>query len=318
MTPQLLERQLSLWPGLIGGKARLINLSENHTFLVQTPDRQAHIIRVHRPDYQTEAAIKSELTWLEAVRAQTDIPVVQPLAGVNGALVQRLHIDAAGTKSFAVRFKFAPGEVAETLTDLDGFFATLGEIAANCHKHAENWPLPEGFERPTWDTGTILDADGLWGNWRTAPHVEGDVASTLGQLDAKLRSAFKAYGTASDRFGLVHADMRLANLLVEDTQVRLIDFDDCGFGWFVYDLGAAVSFFEDSPKVPQLKAQWLKSYRNVRDFSAEDEHMLDAAILLRRMALLAWIGSHHEVDLAKNHAPNFAKVSAELAKTYLG
>jgi len=35
------------------------------------------------------------------------------------------------------------------------------------------------------------------------------------------------------------------------------------------------------------------------------------------MALLAWIGSHHETELAQAHAENFARVTAELAAPYL-
>ena len=39
--------------------------------------------------------------------------------------------------------------------------------------------------------------------------------------------------------------------------------------------------------------------------------------MLRRLALLAWIGSHIEVDTAKELAPTFAPVTAELAEVYL-
>ena len=50
--------------------------------------------------------------------------------------------------------------------------------------------------------------------------------------------------SAVERFGLVHADLRLANLLVEDEKVNVIDFDDCGYSWFMYDFGTAVSFID--------------------------------------------------------------------------
>ena len=39
--------------------------------------------------------------------------------------------------------------------------------------------------------------------------------------------------------------------------------------------------------------------------------------MLRRMALLAWIGSHAETDLARERGPDFTRVSVELAETYL-
>ncbi|MCS6762501.1 MAG: phosphotransferase [Candidatus Devosia symbiotica] len=56
-----------------------------------------------------------------------------------------------------------------------------------------------------------------------------------------------------DLYGLIHADMRLGNLLVDSDQVSLIDFDDCGF-CFTYDFAAAVSFHETNSAIPALKA----------------------------------------------------------------
>ena len=38
--------------------------------------------------------------------------------------------------------------------------------------------------------------------------------------------------------------MRLVNSLVGQEGTRLIDFDVCGHGWFLYDFAASVSFIE--------------------------------------------------------------------------
>ena len=143
------------------------------------------------------------------------------------------------------------------------------------------------------------------------------MARRLTALDLRLRADLAVYGEGRDRFGLIHADMRLANLLVDGAGVTLIDFDDCGFSWFLYDFAAAISFFEDSSKIPELQRRWLGGYEGIRPLTPEDRAMIDAMVLLRRMALLAWIGSHHETDLAKAHAERFAAVTAQLAAPYL-
>ena len=81
------------------------------------------------------------------------------------------------------------------------------------------------------------------------------------------------------RFGLIHADMRLANLLVDGERTVLLDFDDSGFGWFLYDLAASLSFYETSPQVPALIRAWLTGYLEVRALKPEDIRMIDAMIL---------------------------------------
>ena len=111
--------------------------------------------------------------------------------------------------------------------------------------------------------------------------------------------------------------MRLGNLLVDGKNVTLIDFDDCGFCWFAYDFAAAISFHETNPAIPALKAAWIEGYTAVRGLTAEDLAVLDAMVMLRRMALLAWIGSHAETRLAQTHMPGFADGTAELAERYL-
>ena len=315
MQTKQLQTQLHLWPSLQGGKATLINLSENHTFLIDTPNGEKHIIRVHRPLYQSLAAIKSELLWLQALKNDTDLPLITPLEGVDGELVQQVALGNSQT-SYAVRFAFEKGCEGDS-ANLDELFADLGRFAAICHKHVERWQKPSGFSRPTWDLNTILEKNGLWGNWRKAPKVKGEILEILEKAEVKARHKLLAYGKEKHRFGLIHADMRFANVLVDNGKSRLIDFDDCGFGWFAYDFAASVSFFEHDEIVPKLKQIWLKAYREVRPFSQEDGDIIDTTVFLRRMALLAWIESHKETKLAQSHAGDFAINSAQLAESFL-
>src|SRR5699024_907824 len=94
------------------------------------------------------------------------------------------------------------------------------------------------------------------------------------------------------RWGLIHGDLRLANLLIHDGDTRVIDFDDCGLGWYVHDFATALSFIEDHPNRPELTQAWLQGYRRHRELSADDEAEIPTFVMLRRMQLLAWIGSH--------------------------
>ena len=107
------------------------------------------------------------------------------------------------------------------------------------------------------------------------------------------------------------------NLLVNDSGLWLIDFDDCGFGWFLYDFAAGISFFEESPEIPALRDAWVKGYRKIRPMSDDEEREIDSFIMLRRMALLAWIGSHINVPEAQALAGDFGRISAELGEKYL-
>lgn len=302
---------IALWPQLQGAAIRLLNHSENHTFLFDGP-RGRYTLRVHRPDYQNSATIESELAWLAALGRDTEVPIAHPVAAANGRLLQQLP-----DNRFAVLFQFIAGEEPTHENDLGWLFEKLGTYAARLHLHSLAWVKPKAFKRQAWSASTILDPAGLWGNWRIAPGVDGSNRPIIEMAVEALRKDLAAYGTSSDRYGLIHADMRLGNLLVDGSKVSLIDFDDCGFCWFTYDFAAAISFHETHPAVPTWKAAWLKGYQQVRQLTATDIASIDSMILLRRMALLAWIGTHAETKLAQAHMPGFADGTAELASRYL-
>jgi Ser/Thr protein kinase RdoA (MazF antagonist) len=179
------------------------------------------------------------------------------------------------------------------------------------------WQKPNNFERLTWDVDAVFGEAPTWGDWRAAPEVDGTVKPALEQVEATIRSRLTTFGKAETRFNLIHADMRLANLLVEGDGTRLIDFDDCGWGWFLYDFAAAISFIEDDPRIPDLKAAWVRGYRSVRALSAEEEAEIDTFVMLRRMALLAWIGSHIEAPEPQEMAPGFAATTARLGQAWM-
>lgn len=306
---------LSSWDEVDGAAARLINHSENQTFQIDTPRQGSFTLRVHRTGYQSRTSIESELAWLMALRRDTDISIPEPVPGRDGQLLQRF--DTPRGERMAVLFRFIEGSEPLPDSNLGDLFVTLGRYAATMHNHVTAWPRPPGFERQVWQAATILDSDGPWGDWRMAPGVNESNRPTLDRLDSALWLRLAAYGTGADRYGLIHADMRLGNLLVDGDKVTLIDFDDCGFCWFAYDFAAAISFHETNPAIPALRAAWIEGYLSVRSLSPEDISAIDSMVMLRRMALLAWIGSHADTKLAQQHMRGFADGTAQLAERYL-
>jgi Ser/Thr protein kinase RdoA (MazF antagonist) len=312
----LAAASLSLWDVPAGSTARLINLSENATYLVETPSGHRSVLRLHRDGYHSRHAIECELAWMAALDREAGVETPRPIPGRNGEVIQE-----NGSSSLAPRrmvmFEFLAGREPDPDQDLITPFRQLGAIAARTHLHSMSWARPEPFERLVWDDKMVFGPGANWGDWRDAPGLDSDSEKILEAAETLVRARLGAYGRTRDRYGLIHADMRLANLLIDGGSTRLIDFDDCGFGWFMYDFAAGISFMEDHPQVPSLQSAWLEGYQTVRPLRDADMVEIDSFVMLRRMALLAWIGSHSGTDLARAQAPHFASVSARLARLYL-
>ena len=313
---RLAHRSLALWPVPEGAAARLINVSENATFLVEAPEWRS-VLRVHREGYHSRRAIACELAWCAALGRDGVVTTPRVVAGRDGEAIQTAAAEGLPAPRHMVMLEFLEGRHPDEGQDLSAPFEALGEIAARTHLHSMRWKRPEPFERLVWDLDAVFGPDPTWGRWRDAPRVTPEVAGVLEAVEATVARRLRAYGRGADRFGLIHADMRLANLLIDGGRPRLIDFDDCGLGWFLYDFAAGISFMEDHPQVPALRAAWLGGYERVRPLSAADRAEVDSFVMLRRLALLAWIGSHVEAPEPRALAPDFARVSADLGRRYL-
>ena len=308
---------LNLWDIPKGSEAKLLNVSENFIYLVKgTYDFKA-ILRVHRENYNSEHAIESELKWKDALKESGVILSPSHYLGKNGKAVQQLILQNQLNPINMVLFEYIDGQQPDESGDLREYFKILGEYAARMHVHSINWELAEKMSRHSWDVNSIFGLGAKWGNWRDAPQVTSKVEEILEQVENLVKKRLEIFGKNCNRFGLIHSDMRIANLIVDHQRTWIIDFDDCGFGWYLYDFAASISFMENDPRIPELKQCWLEGYTKVRALETVEIEEIDTMVMLRRLALLAWIGSHIEAPEPKELADGFAKTTAELGEKYL-
>ena len=314
----LAQASLPLWPLGEGARARLLNVSENATFLVEHGSQDRRILRVHRAGYHSRAGIASELAWLAALHAQGGVITPQAQPGLDGETIQQGIVEGLDTPRHMVLFDYIEGtEPDERCHDLVEPFRRLGEVSARVHLHAAAWPRPPWFERLVWVPENVFGPCAYWGNWRDGPKVEPALLPLLQRVEDEVTARLGAHGRGGDRFGLAHCDLRLANLLIVGDSTRVIDFDDCGLSWFLYDLATALTLIDNLPQTPALVDAWLAGYLPLRPLPAEQLAMVPTLIMMRRMAILAWMGTHASADLSRDHRGGFAEETCAMAEAWL-
>ncbi|WP_029003089.1 phosphotransferase enzyme family protein [Azorhizobium doebereinerae] len=293
----------------------LLTISENATFKATGTGQGDLVFRVHRPGYHTRAEIASELAWLTALRDEEVVATPRPVPLAGGGLIA--DIDDAGTQRQVVAFDFVPGAEPAADAGLVGWFRELGGIHAGLHAHSRRWRRPEGFVRKRWNFASTLGAAPLWGDWRAGLGLDDAGRALLQRTVDVLERHCVAFGESEGNFGLIHADLRLANLLVDGDRLSLIDFDDCGFSWYLYDFAAAISFIEHEPYIPELEAAWIEGYRSHAQLSTEEAQRLPVFVMLRRILLTAWIASHSETPTAREMGLPYTEGTLALAENFL-
>ncbi|WP_102110423.1 phosphotransferase enzyme family protein [Oceaniglobus roseus] len=267
------------WGG--GPAPRLIRNRENAVFRVALPDGTPAALRLHRAGYQTDAAIRSELLWTEAL-AEADFPCPRPLRTDDGHILAR---PAFGPRASLVTWIDAP-PIGLADAPFDGrpeaqadLYHRLGRLLLDLHRTTDALTLPADFERPRWDLDGLTGATPLWGCFWTNPALGAPETALLSETRDALRAELSARPRDT---GLIHADLMQENVLHRDGRLSLIDFDDSGFGFRLYDLGTAMVQHWRTPHRADLAAALCDGYgRGHAD--------LPMFTLLRALASAGWI-----------------------------
>ena len=104
-----------------------------------------------------------------------------------------------------------------------------------------------------------------------------------------LRGFLEKLGKTPDNYGLVHADFLPDNIIVNDDGLTLLDFDDCGYGWHLYEMATGLFPQVRQPFFDDLVEAYLDGYRSEREFSKEDEEYLPAFMMICGLNYLGWL-----------------------------
>ncbi len=317
---QVSQKAMKLFEELSNSTVKLLDYSENATYLVQNPEtKEKHILRVCRPNYHTKEEIESEVYWLQSINDNTSIIVSQPILGSNNEYIQTVKLENHLLEYYCVMFTFLDGEAPDVdhESKLIKVFEDIGYTTAQFHNHViNNWEKFNEIKRPIWNYGNLLGEQPKWGKWQDGLDITPGRVELFGKVSKVIKSRLENFGQDCNRFGLIHADLRHANLLIKDGEVKVIDFDDCGFGWYLYDLAASLTFIEHRSYVPKVIESWLKGYRRIRSLSEQEENEIPTFIMMRRLQLIAWVGSRDN-ETTQELGSEFTEQTDKLAKIYL-
>ncbi|NOD30292.1 phosphotransferase [Ruegeria atlantica] len=307
---QIVEHALSLW-GLADGQASLVAARENRVYRVQA-GQTAYALRLHRKGLRTDAELRSELQWM-AVLGKNGVRVPTPVAASDGRylhLVEGIQVDMLDW--LPGRPLGATGK-ALTHQDRTGVFCSIGREMARLHHISDRWAPPQDFVRWSWDRSGLLGAAPVWGRFWENP--------TLGEMD---RALFLAFRDIADRdlrraenqldYGLIHADLVRENVMVDGDELWLIDFDDAGFGFRLFDIATTLLKNLHEPDFNQLRGALLAGYRSERPICTRQ---LDLFMALRAVTYVGWVASRLNEDGSGIRNERFIETARALMSQYL-
>ena len=207
--------------------------------------------------------------------------------------------------------------LSDTVGDIGHTFTEVGRLAAQLHNHAARWQPPQGFVRHAWDTDGLTGEAPLWGRFWEYPGLDKAQKRLIEQARHAARDDLMEIDGASQGYGLIHADFNFDNILLHDGRVTAIDFDDCGFGWHLFDLATISILFLGTGLSDIVRRAVIDGYRRERPLADETLRRMPLFYLLRAFTYLGWIHTRSETRTAQEIAPGIVAMVCRLAEEYL-
>ena len=312
---------LSNW-NLQGAAMSLIKFRENAVFRIDADGRKA-ALRLHRFGYHTDAELASEIQWMQAL---TESGVLTPdviLTSSGDLFARYLAADLPGPLQIDL-FEWIEGRqlgsvevgIVDTV-QINSTYQAIGELAAQVHNQASTWELPVGFVRHAWDAQGLAGAEPFWGQfWKIGTASKSETSLLIRGRD-RVFEDLNRLPKSPDTYSMIHADFAPENVLVHANDVRLIDFDDAGFGWHMFELATCLYFLQQEPYYDQARTALVAGYRMHRSITDEQLEQLPLHMVARGLSYVGWVHTRQETPTAREMTPMLIEMACELTERYL-
>jgi Ser/Thr protein kinase RdoA (MazF antagonist) len=270
----------------------LVKHRENHVYRVRSAglDRS---LRMHRVDYRTDEELRSETAAIERF-GREGVRVPAPATTADGQLVAVFVDDSGARRQATMQDWIADGRAfADSGEVFEGRgrpasleLSALGTLIGRMHDIASRGGA--NYERPAWDATGIVGPGSVWGSAQSLRTLEPRERELVAEAESRLAARFAGVPTSPDRYGLIHADFTFENVLVTDDGLVALDFDDCGMGWYMFDLATPAFWCTPHDEAADLIAAIVDGYSTVRSITAEDAELWHSMLLARGLSYLAW------------------------------
>ncbi len=283
---------------------KAIQHRENATFRLRTNDRR-YLLRVIRPGYKAPAVVQSEMMWLNAITQETDLVVPEPIANREGKLLTVISVPGVPEPRICALFGWVEGRFCGQANLTESHLEKVGRLMGELHHYAQEFIPPSGFTRMRWDCEGLFGG-GLGGTLENARSLLGaERRETVDRAINRIDRAMRQLGETSSVWGLIHGDLQQLNYVFSKGEARAIDFDDCGWGYYLYDISTSLGPLVSRNDFSALRAAFLRGYRSVRHLRPKDEALLTDFLIADRLKLATWMAGRLDNPGLRDRAVKF-------------
>lgn len=248
----------------------------HHLYRV-TDQETVRICRVYRRAWRSRESALYELDILDQLR-QMGCPVSYPIATRDSELA--IEADTPLGQSTVAIFTYAAGAAPGSPISLEQARLLGGAVATLHFAMARVTPR---YHRPVRDLVSLIDDPLRALTPMLAPQDHAQLRADIGRIKANL----PALSSHAPFFGLLHGDINLKNTHFFGQHLTFIDFDDCGSGWYAFEIGKFYHACSHLVESRPLQSEFLSGYQRVRPLQPVEIQAIPYFVLLAHVWVMA-------------------------------
>lgn len=268
-----------------------------------------YLLRVYRQNRYKSITICSELAWLSFLSKNSNLEISEPVLNRDDSFLTIATTPETLEPRYCVLFKWLSGRFIKTRLTSKAT-KQVGTFLGYLHNHSQQFQPPKNFHRPKWDENGLLEYSPI-----KLPK-ENDFFSPsskriLSLAAMKIRESLITIDKNSESFGLIHNDLHLGNCVFDRSRIKVFDFDDCGWGYYLYDLAIFLYYLASQENFASLQTSLFEGYLSVRSLPKKSESYLEAMIAARRLYLTRYLFQRQDKLEFKKTFPKFVSCTIE-------
>ena len=226
-TPDVLHQAIEKF-GFKDEEVKLLNGFESFIYEVKH-NGQNLILRITHSLHRSANEIEAEVDWVNYL-IKGGVPAAKAFKSKNGNLVEIIELE--NSYFLAIVFEQFSGRHVRNNERDEVVYEQLGQIIGRIHHLTKNFKFSDpNFNRREWSS----EIEELF---QFLPKQEQVVDTEIKAIFKKL----KELPRDSDSFGLIHTDAHFGNLFLHDGKLKIFDFDDSCFMWFISDIAIVIFY----------------------------------------------------------------------------
>lgn len=270
---------------------------------------QKYFLRAYRPGKNSRAQIMAEHAYLRFL-CQRGFGVAQAVELPDDETCTEFKRDD-GSSQFLALFEFVAGGNSSP-TDRE-FIPRWAKALADLHSAARSFKSQEKFRRSDWREHSWV---------RNLRDLLNESITDSGMLESLLRDAddadafLSSLETNENSYGLVHYDLHPGNILVDGKCLTVIDFDDCCYHWYAWDLAMPLHRIRQGHMAENnldLRRLFLDVYRET---CPVDLNIVEAFERIRHLHMIGWLAERRTEEKWREIFPKYVSAHALYARRF--